>query len=224
MYPEYPDRVDEDSMTLVPKKLNPMSLSRKGNNSQSINSTAQANLFRKDRKEYLPPEQIAPVIHQPGLSDLPPPNLKLIGVLLLANKKIAIMEGSFPVREGNQAIRKKPLRRKGYPLGATIGSYKLTKIEKTRVTLSNNRGVVLNINLEQRPAGKVIRKVGNTLVQKNKSFDPGKIKKALRPATFKRPTQRPVKKPTPGRTTRPYRISGAPTPVGTVPTPHVSGR
>ena len=228
--PKYPDKVDEDSITHVPKTLEPLVLTRKTNNARTINSAVQANLFRKDRKEYMPPVQIAQAVRKSAPPALPPPNLQLKGVLLLKTKRIAIMEGDYPVREGNQAIKKKPLKRKGYPLGAKIGSFELTEIEKTKVTLNNNRGVVLNLNLAQRPEDKVIRKVGNTLIQKNKNFDPGRIKKVSRPrpsspAVRKRSIKRPIRRPKPVRSPRAFRISGAPTnvPEG-IPKPHVSGR
>jgi hypothetical protein len=223
--PKYPDRVDVDLIAYTPKTLKPLTLIRKAYNPGMISSAVRGNLFRKDRKEFTPPVQIAKVIHKPALPDLPPPNLKLKGVLLLGTKRIAIMEGNYPVREDNQAIKKKPLKRKGYVLGAKIGSFKLTKIEKTNVTLNNNRGVVLNISLAQRSGDKVIRKVGNTLVQKSKNFDPGKIKKPAPPRkTPKIILKQPVRKPKPVRAPRAFRISGASTQVPEGFRPHVSGR
>jgi hypothetical protein len=179
--PKYHDKVDVDRVTYVPKNLEPLALIRKNNNDNIINAAVQSNLFRKDRREYSPPVQIAKLIHKPAPPVLPPPNLRLKGVLLLGTKKIAIMEGDYPVREGRQPIRKKTLKRRGYQLGAKIGDFELTQIEKTNVTLVDNRGAVLNLNLAQRPQDKIIRKVGNALVQKNKIFDPAKIKKATPP-------------------------------------------
>lgn len=224
--PKYPNQVDVDLIAYAPKTLTPLALNRKAHHAGIINSTVQGNLFRQDRKEFtLPPVQVAQVIRKPAQPALPPPNLKLKGVLLLGTKKIAIMEGDFPVREGNQAIKKKPLKRKGYPLGSKIGDFELTDIEKTAVTLSNNKGVVLNLNLKQRSDDKAIRKVGNTLVQKNKNFDPGKIKKPAPPRRASKTTvKRPVKKPKSVRAPRAYRISGAPTQVPAGFKPHVSGR
>ena len=224
--PKYPDKVDVDSITYVPKTLEPLVLTRKTNNARTINSAVQANLFRKDRKEYMPPVQVAQVVRKSAPPALPPPNLKLKGVLLLGTKKIAILEGNFPVQDGNQGIKKKPLKRKGYPLGAKIGNFELTAIEKNKVTLNNNRGVVLNLNLAQRPEDKIIRRVGNTLIQKNKNFDPGKIKKA----TLPRPSspaaiKRSIPRPQPVRAPRAYRISGSRTDVPVeIPRPHVSGK
>lgn len=226
MEPKYPDKVDAASATHVPKTLEPQVLIRKVNNVGVINSAVQSNLFRKERREFSPPVQIAQAIPNSTRPALPPPNLKLKGVLLLGSQKIAIMEGDYPVREGNQAIKKKPLKRKGYPLGAKIGGFELTGIEKAKVTLNDNRGVVLNLNLAQRPEDKVIRKVGNTLIQKNKNFDPGKIKKASPPRhSSPGALKRPIKNTQPVRAPRAFRISGAPTnmPRG-IPRPHVSGR
>ena len=184
MDPKYPDQVDVDLVSHVPKTLDPLVLNRKVKNVRIVNSAAQANLFRKDRREFRSPVQISQGGHESGSHALPPPDLKLKGVLLLGTKKIAIMEGNYPVIEGNQGIKKKPLKRKGYPLGTKIGSFELTEIEKTKVTLNNNRGVVLNLSLAQRPEDKVIRKVGNALIQKNKNFDPGNIKEVSSPRTF----------------------------------------
>ena len=225
MTPKYPDKVDVDLIAYVPKTLMPLALTRKVHNARVINSAVQSNLFRRDRREYSPPVQIAQVIHKPAPPALPPPNLKLKGVLLLGTKKIAIMEGDYPVREGNQAIKKKKLKKKGYPLGARIGDFELTRIEKTKVTLNDSRGVVLNLNLTQRPQDKAIRRVGNALVQKNKNFDPGKIKKEL-PRRSSSPTtlKRPVRNPQPVRAPRAFRISGAPTRAPGTYKPHVSGR
>jgi hypothetical protein len=231
MDPKYPDKVDVDLINHAPKALEPQVLGRRVKNSNIINATVQGNLFRKDRREFSPPVQIAQVIQRkPAAPALPPPNLKLKGVMLLGAKKIAIMEGSYPVREGNRSIQKKPLKRKGYSLGAKIGDFELTGIEKNKVTLNNNRGVELNLNLTQRSEGQVIRKVGNSLIQKNKNFDPAKIKKASprRPPTrtAARPkTVKPRKKPKPVPAPRSFRISGAPTSAqGKINKPHVSGR
>lgn len=224
--PKYPNRVDVDLIAYTPKTLEPLALTRKVHHPRIINSAVQGNLFRKDRKEFSsPPVQVAQVMHKPAPPALPPPNLQLKGVLLLGTKRIAIMEGNYPVREGNQAIKKKPLKRKGYPLGSKIGDFELTKIEKTKVTLNNNRGVVLNLNLTQRPGDKVIRKVGNTLVQKSKNFDPGKIKKPPSPRRASKTTVKPpARSPKPVRAPRAFRISGAPTQIPGGFKPHVSGR
>ncbi len=225
MTPKYPEKVDVDLIAYTPKTLMPLALTRKFHNARVINSAVQSNLFRKDRREYSPPVQIAKLIHKPALPALPPPNLKLKGVLILGTKKIAIMEGSYPVREGNQAIKKKSLKKKGYPLGAKIGDFKLTKIEKTKVTLNDSRGAVLNLNLAQRSQDKAIRRVGNALVQKNKNFDPKKIKKALPPRRASPTTIKPpVRNPQPVRAPRAFRISGAPTRAPGNFKPHVSGR
>jgi hypothetical protein len=196
MDPKYSGKVDVSSLTHVPKTLEPLVLNRQVNNARVINSTVQGNLFRKDRREFSPPVQRAHMVRKSAHHILSPSDLQLKGVLLLGDKKIAIMEGNYPIREGNQAIKKKPLESKGYPLGAKIGDFELTEIEKNKVTLNNNRGVVLNLNLAQRPEDKVIRKVGNTLIQKNENFDPGKIKKvspprSSSPSAFKRPIKKP---------------------------------
>ena len=225
MTPKYPEKVDVDLIAYTPKTLMPLALTRKAHNARVINSAVQGNLFRRERREYSPPVQIAKVIHKPAPPALPPPNLKLKGVLLLGTKKIAIMEGDYPVREGNQAVKKKNLKKKGYPLGARIGEFQLTNIEKNKVTLNDNRGAALSLNLTQRSQDKVIRKIGNSLVQKNKNFDPGKIKKAVPPRRASPATLKPpVRSPKPVRAPRAFRISGAPTRAPGTFKPHVSGR
>jgi hypothetical protein len=121
------------------------------------------------------------MVHEPAAPTLPPPDLKLKGVLLSGSKKIAFIEGRYFVKEGIHGIKKKPLNRKGYPLGTKIGSFELTEIEKNKVILRNNKGVVLIVNLMQRPKEKIIHRVDNTLVQKDKNFDPESIKKVSPP-------------------------------------------
>ena len=174
-----------------------------------------------------PPPRSVPVAQVAQKSDLPPPDIKLRGVMLLGARKIAIMEGNYPVREINRAVKQKPLKRKGYPLGAQIGNFELIQIEKNKVTLDNKRGVILNLNLSKRPEDKIIKKVGNSLVQKSRTFDPRKIKKPAprRPPPRNITAKPPGNTPKPIRAPRSFRVSGAPTglPEG-IPKPRISGR
>ncbi|RLD25082.1 MAG: hypothetical protein DRI70_07600, partial [Bacteroidetes bacterium] len=124
--PNYPDNGNGDLIAHVPKTLAPLVLNRKVNHAKAINTVVQGNLFRKDRKEFSPPVQVRQMAHEPASPTLPPPDLKLKGVLILGDKKIAIIEGDYPIREGDQAVKKKPLNRKGYLLGSRIGSFELT--------------------------------------------------------------------------------------------------
>jgi hypothetical protein len=227
-HPKYNDRVDAASIISTPKTLKPLALKRKAYNSGIVAATVQGNLFRKDRREFMPPPpRVVPIAQVAQAPALPPPNIKLRGVMLLGARKIAIMEGNYPVREGNQAIKQKPLVRKGYPLGSQIGNFELTQIEKNKVTLDNKRGVLLNLSLSQRPEDKIIRKVGNSLVQKDKNFDPRKVKKPAPPRPSpRRVTARPPKNtPKPVPAPRTFRVSGAPTELpGGIPKPRISGR
>jgi hypothetical protein len=222
MDPKYPDNIDPGSIAHAPKTLETMDLNRKPKDARIINSAVQKNLFRQDRKEFSPPVKIVQEIKAPPLPALPPPDIKLKGVMLLGAKRIAFMEGYYPVREENKKIKKNPLKRKGYQLGAKIGNFELTKIEKTTVTLNNNSGVILNLNLTRSPEDRVIRKVGNTLIQKNKRFNPATFKKAVQPRASSKVSP---KRPKSVRAPRSFRISGAPTknPESTL-RPHVSGR
>ncbi|NIP99162.1 MAG: hypothetical protein GWM98_01140, partial [Nitrospinaceae bacterium] len=54
---------------------------------------------------------------------VPPPELKLKGVVLLNGTKIAILEGNYPVLGTDNSVKKKPIKRKGYSLGSHIGNY-----------------------------------------------------------------------------------------------------
>ena len=226
--PKYPERIDAASVISAPKTLKPMAIKRKVYNSRIVASTVQGNLFRKDRREFVrPPPRVVQVAQVASIPALPPPNLKLKGVMLLGTRKIAIMEGNYPVREANHAVKQKPLKRKGYPLGSQIGNFELVQIEKNKVTLDNKRGVILNLNLSQRPEDKVIRKVGNALVQKSKNFDPRKSKKPAppRPSPRNITAKRQINRPKPVSAPRSFRISGAPTTVpGGAPKPRISGR
>ena len=182
--PNYSDRENVNLVSHEPKPLEPLEplvINRKVKNTGVIKSIVQGNLFHKDRREFNPPVQVRQVVYEPESTTLPPPKLKLKGALLSGSNKIAFIEGSYFVKEDIHGIKKKSLNRKGYPLGAKIGEFELTEIEKTKVTLYNNKGVVLNLNLLQRPEDKVIQKVGNTLIQKSKNFDPGNIKKVSPP-------------------------------------------
>jgi len=227
-HPKYSGQVDAASITSTPKTLEPLRLKRKAYNTRIVATTVQGNLFRKDRREFMPPtKRVVPIAQVAKGPALPPPNIKLRGIMLLGTRKIAIMEGNYPVREGNQAIKQKPLIRKGYPLGSQIGNFELIQIDKNHVTLDNKRGVLLNLSLSKRPEDKIIRKVGNSLIQKNKNFDPKKIKKPAppRPAP-RRITARPPKNtPKPVPAPRSFRVSGAPTKLPTgMPKPRISGR
>jgi hypothetical protein len=194
--PTYPDKVDIDRVAYVPKTLEPLAINGKVNHAKAINTVVQGNLFRKDRIEFSPPVQVRKVVHEPVSPTLPPPDLMLKGVLLSGSKKIAFIEGSYFVKEGIHGVKKKLLNRKGYPLGAKIGSFELTEIEKTKVILHNNKRVVLIVNLMQRPKEKIIHRFGNTLVQKDKNFDPESIKKVSPPLPS---TQTTLKQSSPAR-------------------------
>ncbi len=179
-------------MIYASKTLEPLLLSRRNHNANTNDSTIQNNLFRKDRREYSPPVQVAKLVPKKAPLVLPPPNLSLKGVLFLGPKKIAIIEGDYPVRERNQTINKNLLKKKRYPLGAKIGSFELTEIQKTNVTLKNKKGVVLSLNLGNRSLDKVIRRIGNTLVQQDENFNPENIKKvALARSSFKATLKKP---------------------------------
>ncbi len=175
--PKYSDRVSVNLVSHELKTLEPLVLNGKVNHAKAINTLVQGNLFRKDRREFSAPVQVRQMVNEPASPTLPPPDLNLKGVLLSGSKKIAFIEGSYFVKEGIHGVKKKLLNRKGYTLGAKIGGFELTEIEKTKVILLNNKEVVLIVNLMQRPEEKIIHRAGNTLIQKDKNFDPESIKK-----------------------------------------------
>lgn len=214
-HPKYVPQTNGAAVSNPQKNLKKLTLQRRVYNAGIVTAVTQGNLFRKERVSFQVPVNLARLVPQP--SNVPPPNLKLRGVMLLRNTKIAILEGTYPIMEGNNSIKNQPIKRQGYSLGSQIGNYELTQIERTSVTLDDKSGRILNIKLAKRPPDKTIRRRGNTLIQKSRNFNPKKIKLLSRPKP-PAPVVQSGKSKAPQRT---FRISGAPT---RAPRPHISGR
>jgi hypothetical protein len=231
--PPYPLRVDGESVVKSPKTLKNLAVTRAGYNSGTVSQVAKGNIFRKERREYIPPPTArpvaAPVASKPAL---PPPNLVLKGVLMLGGTKIAILEGQYWVLQGNRPAQKK-VKKKGYSLGQIVGDFKLTEIDKTSVTLDDQKGRVVRLRLANRSPEKVIHREGTSFYQKNKKYDPRKFaatpvkNRPIRTTTAK-PKASPAPAPTKSAPAPTFRISGAKT-AAPAPAPapapvHISGR
>jgi len=235
-HPTFPSRVDGASVVKQPKTLKNLVVNRPGYNAGTVSQVAQGNIFRKERREYVPPppppsaRPIAPPA--PQKPAVPPPNLVLKGVLMLGGTKIAILEGKYWALQGSKPVQKK-VKKKGYSLGQIVGDFELTEIDKTSVTLDDKNGRVVRLRLAKRSPDKVIHREGTAFYQKNKKYNPRKFvatpvkNRPVRTITAKpktSPAPAPVQKvPAPV-----FRISGARTP-NTAPAPaparaHISGR
>jgi hypothetical protein len=221
--PKYPARVDGNALTGASKDVQQLEIDRKPSPIRATGEIATKNLFRKQRSDYKAPVQVAQATPKINKTPIPPPDLKLKGVILLDGTKIALLEGNYSVREGDNAVKNKPIKRKGYFLGSQVGTYHLTNIEKNLVVLDDSQGGKLELKLADRPADKVILRQGNSLVQNNKSFSPKELKAA--PPSRRPPPAPVVKKNNPEKTAnkkpkRTFRVSGAST---NTPTTHISG-
>ena len=201
-HPPYPSRVDGSSVGGSPKNLQKLAVNKPGYSAGTVSQVVQNNVFRKERRQYVPPPSARPAA--PPKPTLPPPSLVLKGILMLGGTKIAILQGKYSTREGGRIIQKK-VKKKGYSLGQIVGDFELIEIEKNSVTLDDKKGRKIRLRLTTRPPDKVIHREGNLFIHKNKKFDPKKFKAT--PVKTK-----PVKE----------RISGAtsPPPVRV----HISGR
>ncbi|MFT4577371.1 MAG: hypothetical protein ACI9UO_000184 [Nitrospinales bacterium] len=228
-HPTYPSRVDGASVVGSPKTLKNLAVSRVGYNAGTVSQVVKGNIFRKQRREYIPPPAVlarsvvAPVARKPAL---PPPTLILKGVLMLGGTKIAILEGKYWVFQGNQKTQKK-VKKKGYSLGQIVGDFELIEIDKNSVTLDDKKGRVVQLRLAKRSPEKIIHREGTTFFQKNKKYDPRRFKatpvknRPTRTTTSKRKTKPTASAPAPAPAPV-FRISGARTPAPAA--VHISGR
>ncbi len=225
-HPPYPSRVDGSSVVGSPKNLQKLAVNKPGYSAGTVSQVVQSNVFRKERKQYIPPPPPPPSTAPaaPPKPALPPPNLVLKGVLMLGGTKIAILQGKYSTREGGKVIQKK-VKKKGYSLGQIVGDFELIEIEKSSVTLDDKKGRKIRLRLAARPPNKVIHREGTLFFHKNKKYDPRKFKatpvknKPVRPKVTQ-PKTKPSSGQVPAPTPR-FRISGAPTPPVRA---HISGR
>ena len=138
-HPPFPNRVDGTSLVTSPKALKSLEVTRPNYNAKTVSQVIQANIFRQERREYIPPVlSTRPIAPTAGKTALPPPNLILKGILMLGGTKIAILQGSYWLNKANKPIQQK-IKKKGYSIGQIVGSFELTKIDKTSVTLDNKK-------------------------------------------------------------------------------------
>ena len=224
-HPTYPTRVDGASVVGSPKSLKKLTVSRLGGNAGTVSQVVQGNIFRRQRREYIPPPTARPIV--PSVASkpaLPPPNLVLKGILMLGGTKIAILEGNYWTFQGNQKVKKK-VKKRGYSLGQIVGDFELTEIDKTSVTLNDKNGRGVRLRLAKRSPEKIINREGTTFFQKNKKYDPRKFKATpVKNRPTRTTTAKPKAKPT-ALAPAPvpvFRISGAKTPAPAA--VHISGR
>ena len=224
-HPTYPTRVDGASVVGSPKSLKKLTVSRLGGNAGTVSQVVQGNIFRRQRREYIPPPTARPIV--PSVASkpaLPPPNLVLKGILMLGGTKIAILEGNYWTFQGNQKVKKK-VKKRGYSLGQIVGDFELTEIDKTSVTLNDKNGRGVRLRLAKRSPEKIIRREGTVFFQKNKKYDPRKFKatpvknRPTRTTTAKTKAKPTAIAPAPAPV---FRISGAKTPAPAA--VHISGR
>jgi hypothetical protein len=226
-HPTYPSRVDGASVVGSPKTLKNLAVSRPGYNAGTVSQVAQSNIFRKQRREYVPPPAARPVVPTVASKPaLPPPNLALKGILMLGGTKIAILEGKYWTFQGSQKVQKK-VKKKGYSLGQIVGDFELTEIDKTSVTLDDKKGRAVRLRLAKRSPEKIIHREGTAFFQKNKKYDPRKFKATpVKNRPTRTTTAKPKTKPAPTASAPApapvFRISGARTPAPAA--VHISGR
>jgi hypothetical protein len=230
-HPIYPSRVDGASVVGSPKTLKNLAVSRPKYNAGTVSKVVQSNVFRKQRREYVPPPPpvarpvVSPVASKPAL---PPPNLVLKGILMLGGTKIAILEGKYWTFQGSQKVQKK-VKKKGYSLGQIVGDFELTEIDKSSVILDDKKGRAVRLQLAKRAPEKIIHREGTAFFQKNKKYNPSKFKATpVKNRPTRTTTAKPKAKPVPTASAPApapapvFRISGARTPSPAA--AHISGR
>lgn len=213
MAPEYPSRVDGDSLAISPGKLQEFSAERKTYPGSIVSQISGEALFRKERVPFKVQRKKTRVSF-PELPPLPPPDLKVKGIVLLKSTQIAILEGSYSVFSGGKSIEKKAIKKKGYFLGDYIGDYQIIQIDKASVTLADQNGSILTIKLARQ---------GSTPIQwkeNNLFYKPGKT--VATPVSAPQPASVPAPVPAP---VPPAPALNLDRPAGaqTLPSPHVSG-
>ncbi len=149
--PPYPDRVDGAAITTAAKPPPTMPVDRKPYSANTVQVTREKNLFQESRRSHAAPEPVvAEVAAAPP--ETPPPNLTLRGVILMDGRQVALLEGTYAVAQPNAPVTQKPLVHKGYEVGQKIGDYKITRIEKTGITLAGAKGEELKLKLTKFPA------------------------------------------------------------------------
>ena len=180
--PHYPTKVDGTAVVPSPKTLKNIEVTKPNYNARTVSQVVQTNIFRKERREYIPPvTSIQPVVTSATEPALPPPNLILKGILMLGGTKIAILQGSYWLNKAHEPVQHK-IKKKGYSIGQFVGNFELTEIDKTSVTLDNKKGQVVRLRLTNRAPEKAIQRAGTTFFQKKKKNSPIKTSTAAAPS------------------------------------------
>ena len=207
-HPSYPFKVDGSALVGSPKNLQKLDVSKPAYNKGAISRVVKANVFRKQRSQYI--SLTSPPAEDPAVpkSALPPPNLILKGVLMLGGIKIAILEGDYSTLEGGK-VALKNVKKKTYSLGQVVGDFELTEIEKTWVILDDKKSQKIRLPLSSRAANKVIHRKGTSLVH-NKMEEKSP---SLAPTKTSNPSLAPTKTNNPSLAPAPvFRVSGASSP------------
>ncbi len=189
--PKHPSKVDPRTINPAPREMEEAKVTRPYLSRADVNPIATANLFRKERTEYKkpppPPPPSTPAVAPPRIQKpkVPPPNVSLKGTFIAAGTRIAFLEGKYSVLGAGNKMQEKKIKRKGYYLGDSLGGFKIKKIEKTRVSLSNDsQGSSMTLRLAKRTPADQIQRKGSHLFHKNKKgrgtskIDVEKVKRA----------------------------------------------
>ena len=164
-------------------------------NAKTVSQVVQRNIFRKERRGYIPPvTSIRPVVISATEPALPPPNLILKGILMLGGTKIAILQGSYWLNKADKPVQHK-IKKKGYSIGQIVGNFELTEIDKTSVTLDNKKGQVVRLRLTNRAPEKAIQRAGTTFFQKKKKISPINASTAAAPSRISGTSTTPAPAP-----------------------------
>ena len=193
--PHYPTKVDGTAVVPSPKTLKNIEVTKPNYNAKTVSQVVQTNIFRKERREYIPPvTSFRPVVTSAVEPALPPPNLILKGILMLGGTKIAILQGSYWLNKANEPLQHK-IKKKGYSIGQIVGNFELTEIDKTSVTLDNKKGQVVRLRLTNRAPEKAIQRAGTTFFQKKKKNNPIKTSTAAAPSRISGTSTSPAPAP-----------------------------
>ncbi len=218
--PSHPSRVDPRTIHPEKRQMEETKVTRPYLSRADVNPIATANLFRKQRSEYKkppPPKTRAPKVVAPKIQKpaVPPPNVSLKGTFIAAGTRVAFLEGKYSVMGAGNKMQEKKVKRKGYYLGDRLGGFKIKKIEKTRVSLTNeSQGSSMTLRLAKSTPADQIQRKGTHLFHKNKKgrgtskIDVEKIKKAparprvVSPNKNRRALNRPLSSPKPASARR----------------------
>lgn len=192
LQPKFSSTFKGDAIVPAPRELETSALSRQVYSNAMMADVTRLNIFREQRKKYyrpIPPKpkpkpkrrplvkvKPAPPIvavappppSSPHKLTPPPPQLVLTGIMIMANQKVAIFEGTYSEIRGGQLVQNLKPRRRGYKVGDTLGGYRIKTVDKSHATLSAIAGNNLTLTISKTPPTQKIQKAGNDLIQKGK--------------------------------------------------------